>query len=54
MILAMVPLAMLNALPLAAGCICADGHYEPVCHAGAMPDWHVGLRLPLLCTPQLL
>jgi len=30
----MVPLAMLNALPLAAGCICADGHYEPVCHAG--------------------
>src|SRR4051812_24188906 len=33
-LLAMVPLAMLNASPLAAGCICADGHYEPVCHAG--------------------
>jgi hypothetical protein len=33
-ILAMLPLAMLSALPLAAGCICADGHYEPICHAG--------------------
>jgi len=32
-LLVMVPLAMLNAWPLAAGCICADGHYEPVCHA---------------------
>ena len=32
--LALLPLAMLSALPLAAGCICADGHYEPICHAG--------------------
>jgi hypothetical protein len=33
-LVAMVPLAVLNALPLAAGCICADGHYEAICHAG--------------------
>ena len=32
--LAMVPLAILNAWPVLAGCICADGHYEPVCNAG--------------------
>src|SRR6476659_6813559 len=32
--LAVLPLAIMNGLPLAAGCICADGHYEPVCHAG--------------------
>jgi hypothetical protein len=33
-LVAMAPLAVLNALPLAAGCICADGHYEAICHAG--------------------
>lgn len=32
--LAVLPLAIMNGLPLAAGCVCADGHYEPVCHAG--------------------
>jgi hypothetical protein len=32
--IAMVPLVVLNALPVSAGCICADGHREPVCHAG--------------------
>ena len=26
-------MAIMNGLPFAAGCICADGHYEPVCHA---------------------
>ena len=31
---AMMPLVILNSLPLAAGCICADGHFEPVCRAG--------------------
>lgn len=31
--MAMVPLVILNALPVSAGCICADGHLEPVCHA---------------------
>jgi hypothetical protein len=31
--LAVLPLAIMNGLPIAAGCICADGHYEPVCHA---------------------
>ena len=33
-LLAMIPLAALSALPWAAGCICSDGHYEPVCQAG--------------------
>jgi hypothetical protein len=31
MALAIMPLAILNGLPIAEGCICADGHYEPVC-----------------------
>src|SRR3954451_1353447 len=31
--LAIMPLAILNGLPLAEGCICADGHYEPLCRA---------------------
>lgn len=30
---AMVPLVVLNALPVSAGCRCADGHIEPVCQA---------------------
>jgi hypothetical protein len=39
LVLAMVPLVFLNSLSVSAGCICADGHYEPVCrvvrcHAG--------------------
>jgi hypothetical protein len=32
-VLAMMPLAVANAWPVSAGCICADGHYEPVCRA---------------------
>ena len=31
--LTVLPLAVMNGLPFAAGCICADGHYEPVCQA---------------------
>ena len=31
--LAIMPLAILNGLPIAEGCICADGHYEAVCRA---------------------
>lgn len=29
--LAVLPLVVLNSLPVAAGCICADGHFEPAC-----------------------
>lgn len=36
--LAALPLAIMNGLPVAAGCICADGHYEPVCKAGLCRD----------------
>ena len=32
-VLAFGPLIILNGWPFAAGCICADGHYEPVCRA---------------------
>jgi hypothetical protein len=40
--LAIMPLAILNGLPIAEGCICADGHYEPVCraHLGQSNDDH--------------
>jgi len=30
--LAMMPLAIVNAWPVSLGCICADGHYEPLCN----------------------
>lgn len=29
--LAVLPLVVLNTLPVAAGCLCADGHFEPAC-----------------------
>jgi hypothetical protein len=29
--LAVLPLVLLNTLPVAAGCICADGHFESAC-----------------------
>jgi hypothetical protein len=31
---AVMPLTLFNGMPISAGCICADGHYEPVCRAG--------------------
>ena len=33
--MAIIPLAILNGAPFAQGCICADGHYEPICRAAA-------------------
>jgi hypothetical protein len=30
---AMVPVAFLAGWPVSAGCVCSDGHYEPVCKA---------------------
>lgn len=57
-ILAMLPLAVLSALPLAAGCICADGHYEPICRAGQCQSGMSGCGCPCCrhhacCTAKL-
>jgi hypothetical protein len=35
---AMVPLVLLNASPVPAGCICADGHREAICQAARCRD----------------
>jgi len=32
-VMAMLPLVVLNAVPVSAGCRCADGHVEPICNA---------------------
>lgn len=38
---AMIPLAIWSG-QLSAGCICADGHYEPFCRAHLCPGRHAG------------